>query len=333
MKKNNSVLFNYLRSRPLQTVGLVISIISIILMIIGPYIVPHSATLGDSGNQLQAPNAEYWFGTDSNGMCVFSRCLAAYRTDLCIVIVGALLALGIGLPLGVIGGYFDGRKGFWGGVSTVIMRVADIFQAFPSMVLGLLLVAIFGPNWLNLMLLICITNLPQMLRMARTGIITIRDSTFVDAARSAGNSEFRIAFHHIMPNILSPVIALFSVTMGFGILLIAGLSFVGAGVRAPTPEWGSMIAIGSSVMISGKWWPSVFPGVFMAITVFGFSMVGDIITTLTDPLERLKYKHAEECVNQKKAKKNKKVAEASVEATAVEASAVEENTVNTAAEN
>ena len=288
-----TVLFNYLRKRPLQAVGLVISLISVILMIIGPHIVPHNPTMGNPGNQLMPPSSEYWFGTDSNGMCVFSRTIAAYQTDLVIAVVGALLALAVGLPLGVIGGYFDGRKGFWGVISTIIMRIADIFQAFPSMVIGLLLVAIFGPNWINLMICIAVANLPQMLRMARSGILTIRDNTFVEAARAAGNSEIRIAFGHVMPNVLSPVTALISVTMGFGILLVAGLSFVGGGVRAPTPEWGSMIAIGSSVMISGKWWPSVFPGLFMAITVFGFSMVGDIITDLTDPLERLRYKHKE----------------------------------------
>lgn len=293
-------LYFYLRPRPLQTVGLVISLFSILMILIGPYIIPYSPTTGVD-MQLLPPSAEYWFGTDVNGMCVFSRTMAAYRTDLAIVLVGAILSFIVGLPLGILSGYFDGQKGFLGMVSTFLLRSMDVFQSFPIFVLGLLLVAIFGPNWINLMLLIAVANLPANLRMARTGVLSIRNNNFVDAARVAGSSELRIAFAHIAPNVLSPVIALLSVVMGFGILLVAGLSFVGAGVRAPTPEWGAMIAQGSATMMTGEWWPSLFPGFFMALTVFGFSMVGDIITAMTDPLQRITLRNSLEGLRQKKA--------------------------------
>lgn len=289
-KIRNSYLAFYLRSRPLQAFGVAVTLISLLLVVIGPYIVPHSATVGTPGDQLLPPSLKYWFGTDVNGMDVFSRTIAAYRTDLSIVLGGALLALGVGFPLGILAGYFDGTKGPYGFLSTIILRVMDILQAFPIFVLGLLLVAIFGPSPLNLILLIGVSNLPGNLRLARSEVITLREKSFVEAARAAGNSELRIAFVHVAPNALVPVISLLSVVMGFGILLIAGLSFVGAGVRAPTPEWGSMIATGGKSMITGEWWPSVFPGFFMAVTIFGFSMVGEIITALVDPLERIGFK-------------------------------------------
>jgi len=170
----------------------------------------------------------------------------------------------------------------------VILRIMDVIQAFPVFVLGLLLVAAFGPSPQNLIFMIAVANIPGNLRLARSEAISLREKDFVEAARAVGNSELRIAFHHIMPNAITPVIALLSVVMGFGILLTAGLSFVGAGVRVPTPEWGSMIASGGTTMITGQWWPSFFPGLFMALTIFGFSMLGEIITVLIDPLERIK---------------------------------------------
>ncbi len=291
-KIKNSYLFLFLRGRPLQTAGLLITIFSILMVFFGPYLIPNSPITGLSGEQLMPPCAKYPFGTDVNGMCVFSRTIAAYRTDLSIVVTGALLALGVGFPTGVFAGYFDGKKGGCGIISTIILRIMDVMQAFPIFVLGLLLVAIFGPSTRNLILLIGVANLPGNLRLARSEVMTLREKSFVEAARTAGNSEVRIAFLHVAPNALAPVIALLSVVMGFGILLIAGLSFVGAGVRVPTPEWGSMIASGGLTMITGQWWPSVFPGLFMAITVFGFSMVGDIITALIDPLERVTFEAA-----------------------------------------
>jgi peptide/nickel transport system permease protein len=287
-KMKNNYLIAYLGRHPLHAFGVIVMIVSIILAIIGPYIVPHSPIKGIPGDQLLAPSSKYWFGTDSNAMDVFSRVIAAYRTDLLIALCGALLAMAIGAPVGVIAGYFDGKRGLLGLLSMLILRFMDVIQAFPIFVLGLLLVAAFGPNPVNLIVVIAITNVPPNLRLARSEVLSLREKTFVEAARASGNSELRIAFSHLMPNAMTPVIALISLVMGFGILLTAGLSFVGAGVRVPTPEWGSMIAIGAPQMITGQWWSSLFPGLFMAITIFGFSMIGEAITALLDPLERVR---------------------------------------------
>lgn len=283
-----SFILAYLKQNRLQLFAVIYMILSIVLALIGPIVVPHSPTTPDPRAQLLPPSSQYWFGTDINGMCIFSRTISAFRTDLFISLCGALLALAVGAPVGVFAGFFDGRKGGYGFLSTLILRIMDIIQAFPIFVLGLLLVAGFGPNPLNLIFLIGITNLPPNLRLARSEVLSLREKSFVEAARAAGNKELRIAFSHAMPNALTPVIALLSLVMGFGILLTAGLSFVGAGVRVPTPEWGSMIAIGASSMITGHWWPAFFPGLVMGLTIFAFSMIGQAVTALLDPLERVK---------------------------------------------
>jgi len=283
-----SYILGYLRQHPLEAFGCVVMTISITLAVIGPYIVPHSATAGIPGEQLRPPSLQYLFGTDINGMDIFSRVIVAYRTDLVIALFGAMLSMVIGAPLGLFGGYFDGRKGAYGFISMIILRFMDVLQAFPIFVLALLLVAAYGPNPLNLIVAIAITNIPPNLRLARSEALSLRERLFVEAARASGNTELKVAFKHLAPNSLTQVIALQSTVMGFGILLTAGLSFVGAGVRVPTPEWGSMIAIGGASMVTGQWWPSFFPGLFMALTIFGFSMVGQTVTSLLDPLEKVR---------------------------------------------
>lgn len=285
---SRSYALRYLRRHPLYTFGFIYVVLSLLLALIGPYVVPHSPTESIPGAVLLRPSAEYWFGTDANAMDVFSRTIAAYRTDLVIAFAGAALSMLIGAPLGVYAGYFDGRGGLNGFLARIILRIEDVLQAFPIFVLALLLVAAFGPRPANLVLAIIVANHISNLRLARSEVLALRDRTFVEAARAAGDSNLRIAFTHLMPNALNPVIAMLSTVMGFGILLIAGLSFVGAGVRVPTPEWGSMIAIGGPSIITGQWWPSFFPGVFMAVTIFCYSVVGEAITALLDPLERIR---------------------------------------------
>lgn len=283
-----SYFFAYLRRNPLHAFGFIVIVISFALAIVGPMIIPNSPTTGVAGDQLLPPSSKYWFGTDVNAMCIFSRVIVAYRMDLLVAFFGALLALLVGAPIGVFAGYFDGKRGGFGFISMLILRIADVVQAFPIFVLALLLVAAFGPRPINVIMALAIAYTPGNLRLARSEVLSLREKLFVEAARASGNSDLRIAFSHLVPNALTPVVALLSMNMGFGILLTAGLSFVGAGVRVPTPEWGSMIAVGAPQMMTGQWWPSVFPGLFMAITIFGFSMFGEAITALSDPLERVR---------------------------------------------
>lgn len=285
-KDNYAVV--YLRHNPLEAFGCIYIAIALVLVIIGPMITPHSPTMSVAHAHLLPPSREFWFGTDANGMCVFSRCIASYRTDFLISFAAAFLSLIIGAPLGVFAGYFDGRGGVYGFLSMLILRFEDVIQAFPIFVLGLLLVAAFGPRPLNIIIAVVAINHINNLRLARSEVLSLRDKPFVEAARASGNSELRIAFLHLMPNAMTPVLALLSIVMGAGIFLTAGLSFVGAGVRVPTPEWGLMISVGGPSMVTGQWWPALFPGLFMAVTIFSFSMVGQAVTALLDPLERIR---------------------------------------------
>lgn len=284
----DSFLIRYLRSNPLQFGATLYICVAVILVILGPWIVPHPPTVSNTSAQLLPPSRTYPFGTDINGMCVFSRTICAFRTDLFIALGGALLALVVGAPLGVFAGFYGGRRSVGGAFSTFIMRFMDVLQAFPIFVLALILVARFGPRPINIIFLIGITNLPSNLRMARGEALMLRERTFVEAARATGNREVKIAFSHLLSNCLTPVISLLSLVMGFGILLTAGVSFVGAGVRIPTAEWGLMIATGAPQMLTGEWWTVFFPGAVMGVTIFAFSMTGQAVTSLLDPLERVK---------------------------------------------
>jgi peptide/nickel transport system permease protein len=285
--KGNYVVV-YLRYHPLEAFGCIYTAIAVILVIIAPMIVPHSPTMSYPGAHLLPPSREFWFGTDANGMDVFSRCFCAYRTDFLISFAAAFLSMIIGAPLGVFAGYFDGKGGIYGALSMLLLRFEDVLQAFPIFVLGLLLVAAFGPQPINIIIAIVAVNHITNLRLARAEVLSLREKPFVEAARASGNSDLRIAFFHLMPNALTPLLALLSIVMGAGIFLTAGLSFVGAGVRVPTAEWGLMISVGGPSMVTGQWWPALFPGLFMAVTIFSFSMVGQAITALLDPLERIR---------------------------------------------
>jgi len=284
--KNNFFIF-YLKKNKIQTLGLVIVFISLILVIIGPYIVPHSPVDLSVEEQLLPPSLEHWFGTDNNGMDIFSRVIAAYRVDLFIAFTGGLIAMFIGGPLGVFVGYFDGKGKGLGFIATIILRILDVIQAFPLIILGLLLVAGFGASSINIIFLIAIGNIPTNIRLARTETLALREKLFIEAARAQGITEAKIAFKEILPNSINQVISMLSMSMGFGILFTAGISFVGAGVQAPTPEWGLMISAGASQMVTGEWWTALFPGIFMGITVFSFSMMGQTLTELIDPLKRV----------------------------------------------
>lgn len=281
-------VLNYLTKNPLQLFACIYMAIAVILVAIGQYVIPYSPVLSIPDSQLLPPSTEHWFGTDANGMDIFSRCIAAFRTDFLIAFTAAMLSLIIGAPIGVFVGFYDGKKGFPGILSMIIMRVEDVIQAFPIFVLALLLVAALGPRPINIILAIVAVNHINNLRQARAEVLSLRDKPFVDAARAAGNCGMRIAYFHIMQNALTPLLALLSVIMGGGIFITAGLSFVGAGVKVPTPEWGSMISIGAPSIITGHWWPALFPGIVMALTIFSFSMVGQTITKLLDPIERVR---------------------------------------------
>jgi peptide/nickel transport system permease protein len=259
---------------------------TILVAALAPLIAPFDPEEAIPGAQLVAPNATYLFGTDVSGLDVFSRVVYSARIDLTIAVAGTLVSVFVGAPLGLLAGYFSGRKRAWGWLSEGLMRSTDVLVAFPVFVLAIALVATLGPSARNVVIAIAFVNAPIYLRLMRTQALALRERRFVEAARVAGNSELRVAFRHILPNAMAPLLVQLSVTVGWGVLLTAALSFVGAGVPVPTPEWGSMIAVGAQNMITGQWWPSVFPGLATAATVFGFALIGDSLEMMLDPVRR-----------------------------------------------
>lgn len=277
----NSRYLRYLvRTQPTALVGAIIVTLAIVLAVVGPVIAPFDAQTAYPGNQLQPPSLRHLMGTDSNGMDVFSRVIASPRTDLTIAILGTLGAIVLGVPLGLIAGYY---RGF---LSELLMRMSDIVQSFPVFLLGMALVVVTGQEIKNVVYVVATINCPIYVRLVRSQVLFLRERPFIEAARALGGRDRWLIREHILPNSIGPVVANASITIGWAILLTAGLSFIGAGVRVPTPEWGSMIAVGAKNVYTGEWWPSVFPGVALAVTVLGFALLGEALVHVTDPTRR-----------------------------------------------
>jgi peptide/nickel transport system permease protein len=271
--------------RPRFALGYAIVALVVLCAIFAPWIAPYDPVTANSANFLQPPSWQHWFGTDAVGMDVFSRAIYAPRIDLTIAVLGTLISAVIGTTLGAIVGYYSVGRGPLVWASTGVMRAADVLQAFPVFVFAIALVAALGQSIQTVVIAIAFVNAPIYLRLMRSQVLSIRSMRYVEATHVAGLTDFQTIRRHIVPNAMGPVLAQLSVNLGWGILLTAGLSFVGAGVRAPTPEWGSMIAMGFQNIVTGQWWPSVFPGIFLAITVFGFSLVGASIEVFADPVK------------------------------------------------
>jgi peptide/nickel transport system permease protein len=281
----DSDIWHFARLRPGMLFGLCVIVCNIFLAAVGPAIAPYP-TQAPAGNSLIPPNGAQWFGTDVSGMDIFSRVLAAPRIDLTIALVSTVIAFVCGVALGVLSGFFAQGERSGRIASALIMRTADIVQAFPMFVFALALVGLSGPSAKNVIVALAFLNIPFFLRLTRGTVLQVRSQTFVEAAICAGNTRLRAAFFHVMPNALAPAMVHFSTTVGFSILLTAGLSFVGAGVPPPTPELGLMIQVGAQNMITGQWWTALFPGLCLAVTVLAFSLFGDNLRVFLDPTNR-----------------------------------------------
>jgi peptide/nickel transport system permease protein len=235
---------------------------------------------------LQPPSSAHVFGTDNVGMDIFSRAIYAPRIDLTIAILGTGLSALLGGSLGALVGYYSSGQGIRVWLSFALMRAADVLQAFPIFVFAIALVASLGQSIQTVVLAIAFVNAPIYLRLMRSQVLSIRSMRYVEASQVNGLSDFQTIIRHVIPNAMGPVLAQLSINVGWGIVLTAALSFIGAGVRAPTPEWGSMIAMGFQNVVTGQWWPSMFPGTMLAVTVFGFSLIGASIEVLADPAKR-----------------------------------------------
>lgn len=272
-------IHHVLTSNPMTLIAFSLLLIILIAAVLGPAIVP-SDPLQTTPRQLTPPSWQNWFGTDQLGRDVFSRVIVAARLDLAISVAAVALSFAIGSALGSLGGYFGG----W--VDTAVGRLCDTIMAFPLFVLAMGIVAALGNTIENIVYATAIINLPFYARMARAEVSVRRNAGFVQAARLSGNRDLRILSMHIFPNALPPMMVQVSLNMGWAILNAAGLSFIGLGVRPPTPEWGIMVAEGANYIISGEWWLALFPGLALMLTVFTFNLLGDGLRDIVDPQRR-----------------------------------------------
>lgn len=275
-----------LRARPQFALGYAIVLIILLLAIFAPLIAPFEPEQANPVAFLQPPGWPYIMGTDATGLDVFSRVIYAPRIDLAIALAGTLVSAVFGSILGAIAGYYETKRGLGTLVSGFIMRSSDVLQAFPVFVFAIAVVAVLGQSLHSIILAVAFVNGPIYLRLMRSQVLSVRRLRYVEAAYIAGTSDLRILMRHVIPNAMAPVLAQLSVNIGWAILLTSALSFIGAGVEAPTPEWGSMIAMGYQNIITGHWWPSIFPGIALALTIFGFSLIGASVEVLADPVRR-----------------------------------------------
>jgi peptide/nickel transport system permease protein len=278
--------FSVLRARPSFALGYAIVLIVCLCAIFAPLIAPYDPIKAAPVNFLKPPSWTHIMGTDATGMDIFSRIIYAPRIDLAIALAGTLISAVLGSLLGATAGYYQAQKGIWSFIAGFIMRASDVLQAFPVFVFAIAVVAVLGQSLYSVVIAVAFVNTPIYLRLMRSQVLSVRRMRYVEAAYVAGVSDARILAWHVIPNSLAPVLAQMSVNIGWAILLTAGLSFIGAGVEAPTPEWGSMIAMGYQNIITGHWWPSIFPGLALALTVFGFALIGSSVEVLADPARR-----------------------------------------------
>src|ERR1700733_9199364 len=265
----------------LTLVAVVILALLLLSALLGPTLAPYDPLTTDATAKLVPPTWQHAFGTDALGRDILSRVMVAARLDLGMAIAAVALSFVLGLAMGAAAGYFGG----W--TDRIVGRLMDTIMAFPLFVLTMGIVAALGNSVLNIIIATMIINLPFYCRFARAEVNVRRELGYVEAARMGGNTALQALVNHIIPNILPPMMVEASLNMGWAILNAAGLSFIGLGVRPPTPEWGIMVSEGASYIISGEWWAFMFPGAALVLAVFYFNMLGDGLRDLLDPRKRV----------------------------------------------
>lgn len=265
-----------LKGNPLGMIGLSIILVFILLSLLAPWLATHDPATQDLANRLAAPNAAHWLGTDELGRDIYSRILYGGRVTLGMVIAVVVLVAPIGLAIGCIAGYFGGI------VDTALMRITDIFLAFPRLVLALAFVAALKPGVESAVLAIALTAWPPYARLARAETLTVRGSDFIAAYRLTGGSAWRIIARHIAPLCLPSLIVRVTLDMSSIIITAASLGFLGMGAQPPSPEWGAMIATAKRFIFE-QWWVATIPGVAIFLVSLAFNFLGDALRDVLDP--------------------------------------------------
>jgi peptide/nickel transport system permease protein len=268
---------HFCRREPLGAFGMLIVLIMAVTGLSAELIAPYSPTANDFAAMTEAPSWAHWLGTDQFGRDLLSRIIYGARTALIVGLTSAVVGGFAGLVLGVASAYFGGR------LDLVFQRVFDIVMAFPLIIMALAVVSIFGTGVHNVIVAITIPLIPRCARVVRSSALAIREIPYVDAARACGYSHSRIILRHMVPNVMAPFLIMLTAFVGQAILAEASLSYLGLGVQEPTPAWGLMLQGGAEEYASTAPWIAVFPGLAIALTVFGVSLFGDALRDVLDP--------------------------------------------------
>jgi peptide/nickel transport system permease protein len=264
----------------LGTFGLVIMLLFVWTALSADFISRYDPLTVDSAHRLAPPSAAHWLGTDSFGRDVWARIIHGARISLAVGIGSTALGATLGVIVGLISGYLSG----W--VDLVFQRISDILQSLPLLVLALVMTAALGPSLHNVIIAIAIPLIPTVSRVIRANTLALREQPFVEAAKSIGMSETRIAIRHVLPNTLAPLIVLATAQLGSTILTEASLSFLGLGIPEPYPSWGRMLSESAAEYVRTAPWLVIFPGVAISLAVFGTNLFGDALRDILDPRQR-----------------------------------------------
>lgn len=265
-----------LRTNSTAMFGLIVLALLILLSVFAPVIAPYHYTEMDMLQLNAAPSLKHFFGTDSLGRDILSRLIYGGRYSIFLGFSASVLSMAAAIVLGSLAGYFGG----W--VDNVVLRICDVVQAIPGILLSIVISAVLGPGFFNTILALAIGGIPSGIRLTRAQILSVRSEEYLEAAASVNCSSMRIMFRHILPNILSPLIVGFTMGIGNTIMLASSLSFIGLGVQPPAPEWGAMLSAGRD-FIRNYPWQIIFPGIFVFVTVLSINLFGDGLRDALDP--------------------------------------------------
>ena len=254
--------------------------ILVVVAVAGPLLIPFDPERV-AGAASQRPGGEFLFGTDATGLDVFSRTIAATRINLMMALLVTVFATVAGLLLGLLIGMNEARRGPVGWAGRGLTRVVDLSDAIPALIVGVVVVGLFGASLLSLSVALAFIMLPNQIRLTRVEVLKVRHDSYLDAARMAGLGEGRIMARHVLPNSCRPALENASLVFGVSIIVSASLGFLGVGLAPPTPEWGAMISSGVSDVMLGRWWTSVFPALALCLAVAGAAGVTGAITRMS----------------------------------------------------
>lgn len=271
-------IWRRLKKDKMAMIGLTVVVFLILMAIFADFFFDYDTVVikQNTAIRLQGPSAEHWLGTDEFGRDILARLVHGTRISLAVGVVAVSIALVLGGSLGAMAGFYGGT------IDNLIMRFMDILLAVPSLLLNITIVSALGPSIFNLMLAIAISSIPGYARIVRSAVLQVRDQEFVEASRCIGANNFEIITRHIIPNCMAPIIVQVSLKVASAILSTSGLSFLGLGVKAPTPEWGAMLSGGRSYLRNAPHL-TVFPGIMIVITILSLNLLGDGLRDALDP--------------------------------------------------